>query len=220
MSENRRIKRFLERRSKKGKLRDGLKETTYLSNKGGEYPFKWLAKIASFVNLFLGCLKNGFPIAVPKLWYTAWAFYPFFFVRKDLKVEDPIPILNHERIHIRQQRDIHLTFSLPIIVLCGIAEFMDWFNPIGLLCAIPFIPTIFYGFEMIRSWSNLCIRNSTTFVASELDSSITFNKVRENTCYEREAISRATNADYLFVRKFWAVLAYTGWKKFQNYGIK
>lgn len=49
---------------------------------------------------------------------------------------------------------------------------------------------------------------------------ITFNKVRENTCFERESISRATNADYLLSRKFWAVLAYTGWKVFRNYGMK
>lgn len=213
MSEDRRIKRFLERRAKKGKLRKGETETTYLSNKGGEYPYKWLAKTASFFNLFFGCLKNGFPIAVSKLWYTAWAFYPFFFIRKKLRVKDPIPILNHERIHIRQQRDIHLTFSLPIIILCGVAEFMGWFNPIWLLCCVPFIPTFIYGIEMIRSWTHLY---ESRVLGGE---KITLNAIRENTCFERESISRATNADYLFTRKFWAVLAYTGIKKFQNYGI-
>lgn len=213
MSEDRRIKRFLERRARQGKLRKGELETTYLSNKGGEYPFKWIARVASFINLFKGCLKNGFPIVVPKLWYVAWAFYPFFFIRKDLKVEDPIPILNHERIHIRQQRDIHLLLSLPLIALCGAAEILGWFNPITLLCSVPFIPTVVYGVEMVRSWVNLKRDN-------QLNRPITFSVVRENTCFEREAISRATNAHYLFARKFWAVLAYTGIKKFQNYGIK
>ena len=210
MSEGRRIKRSIEKRIYKDNPNTGDSETTYISNNGEEYPFKWVAKTVSFLNIFLGCLKNGFPIAVSKLWYVAWAFYPFFFIRKDLRIENPIPILNHERIHIRQQRDIHLTISLPIIILCGIAEIFGWFNPIALLCSIPFIPTIIYGGEMIHSWINLKRSNRP----------ITFSTVRENTCFEREAISRATNADYLFTRKFWAVLAYTGIKKFQNYGIK
>lgn len=209
MSDERRVRRYLLNRAKKGRLRKGEAEKLYSDNKGNEYQYKWMAKLSSFFNIVGGCFKNGFPIAVPKLWYTAWAFYPFFFVRKDLKVKDPIPVLNHERIHIRQQRDIHLTISLPLIVLCGFAELFGWFNPIYLLCSVLFIPTILYGFEMLRSW--WCLRGND---------SVTFNKVRENTCFERESISRAPNADYLLHRKFWAVLAYTGWKRFQNYGIK
>ena len=107
-----------------------------------------------------------------------------------------------------------------MIILCGFAELFGWFNPIYLLCSVPFIPTIVYGFEILRSFYNLWDRNNTRKVIDKLDSSITFNKVRENTCFERESISRAPNADYLLHRKFWAVLAYTGWKRFQNYGIK
>lgn len=205
---------------KKGRLRKGETEKFYVDNRGAECRYKWEARLSSFYNIVMGCLKNGFPIVVPKLWYTAWAFYPFFFVRRDLKVEDPIPILNHERIHVRQQRDIHILISLPLLLLCGCAEWFGWFNPIYLLCSVPFIPTILYGFEMLRSYLYLWRRNNTREVTEELDSSITFNKVREYTCFEREAISRATNAEYLFTRKFWAVLAYTGWKRFQNYGIK
>ncbi len=197
-------------RAKKGRLRKGETEQLYADNKGIEYEYKWVAKISSFWNIVEGCFKNGFPIVVPRLWYAAWAFYPFFFVRKNLQLKDPIPVLNHERIHVRQQRDIHITFSLPIVALCGLAELFGWFNPIYLLCCIPFVPTLAYGIEMLRSWLNLYRENKC----------ITFNKVRENTCFERESISRAPNADYLFQRKFWAVLAYTDWKCFQNYGMK
>lgn len=197
-------------RAKKGRLRKGETESYYLDNRGIEYEYKWVAKVSSFWNIVEGCFKNGFPIVVPRLWYTAWAFYPFFFVRKNLQIKDPIPVLNHERIHVRQQRDIHLLISLPLIILCGVAELLGWFNPIYVLSLVPFIPTLVYGLEMLRSWSTLSCG----------DAPITFNRVRENTCFERESISRATNADYLLKRKFWAVLAYTGWRRFQNYGIK
>lgn len=220
MSDERRARRILLTRSKKGKLRKGETENFYVDNKGIEYPYKWEAKLSSFCNIIGGCFKNGFPIVVPKLWYTAWAFYPFFFVRKDLKVKDPIPVLNHERIHVRQQRDIHLTISLPLIILCGFAEWFGWFNPIYLLCSVPFIPTIVYGIEMLRSWANLYSVNQEKREEGFARKYITFSRVRENTCFERESISRAPNADYLFTRKFWAVLAYTGWKWFQNYGMK
>lgn len=210
MSDERRARRILLNRAKKGKLRKGETENYYVDNKGIEYPYKWEAKLSSFCNIIGGCFKNGFPIVVPKLWYTAWAFYPFFFVRKNLKVKDPIPVLNHERIHVRQQRDIHLTISLPLIILCGLSELFGWFNPIYLFCSVPFIPTIVYGIEMLRAFRNLL----------KIEEDITFNKVRENTCFERESISREPNADYLLYRKFWAVLAYTGWRRFQNYGTK
>lgn len=219
MSEERRTKRYLLNRAKKGRLRKGDEEKTYADNKGVEYSYKWAAMLSSMYNITMGCFKNGFPIVVPKLWYMAWAFYPFFFVSKELKVKDPIPVLNHERIHVRQQRDIHLTISLPVIVLCLFAELFGWFNPIYLLCVVPFIPTIIYGLEMLRSWWCLWNTNCIRLATEEPPLEITFHKVRENTCFEREAIVRSTNADYLFTRKFWAVLAYTGWKRFQNYGI-
>lgn len=219
MSDERRVRRILLTRAKKGRLRKGETENCYVDNKGIEYPYKWEAKLSSFFNIVGGCFKNGFPIVVSKLWYTAWAFYPFFFVRKNLKVKDPIPVFNHERIHVRQQRDIHLTISLPLIILCGFAELFGWFNPIYLLCSVPFIPTIVYGIEMLRTWYKLYTYNLDLRRKGYAWRSCEFNYVRENTCFERESISRAPNADYLLHRKFWAVLAYTGWKRFQNYGI-
>ena len=175
------------------------KFSVFADNKGNEYDYKWVAQVASFYNLIMGCFKNGFPVVVPRLIYDAWAFYPFFFVRRDIKVKDPISELNHERIHIRQQRDIHLTVSLPVLFI------------------IPFIPTIFYGLEMLRSWRSMVLDNER--YPNEPQRKITFRTVRENTCFERESISRATNAKYLYHRKFWAVLAYTGWKPFLKYGM-
>lgn len=198
MSENRRIKRYLLRRAKRGRLRKGDTESCFLDNRGIEYPYAWEAKFSSFCNFVSGCFKNGFPVVVPKLWYTAWAFYPFFFVRRNLGVKDPVATLNHERIHIRQQRDIHLTISFPIIVLCGFAELFGWFNPFYLLCIVPFIPAIVYGFAMFFVSIGLLIRYEN----------ITFDSIRENTCFEQESIVNATNKDYLLNRKFWAVLSY------------
>ena len=85
MSDNRRAKRLLLRR---GATKD--KVQVYADNLGNEYDYKWVARLSSFYNLIMGCFRNGFPIVVPKLWYSAWAFYPFFFVKRDLKVKDPI----------------------------------------------------------------------------------------------------------------------------------
>lgn len=213
MSEERRIKRYLKLRAKLGKLSKKSMGTTYADNKGFEYDYKWVAGLSSFFNVISGCIKNGFPVVVSRLRYNAWAFYPFFFIRKNLRSDNPIVILNHERIHIRQQKDIHVTISVPLIALCFFAEAFGWFNPIYLLCVVPFIPTLVYGIEMIRSWM-VCVSYHKKM------NTITFSEVRENTCFEREAISRSTNADYLFNRKFWAVLAYTGFKAFKNYGLK
>ena len=180
----------------------------YTDNAGNEFDYKIAARLSSFLNILFGCLKNGFPIAIKRLRHNAWAFYPFFFVRKVVDTKDPLPLLNHERIHVRQQRDIHLTFSLPLLVLNCVADYFGWFSPIPLLVLIVFLPTIFYGIELLR-------------VRIKYRSSIkkTFKQWRSLTAYEMEANSRATNYDYLAERKFWAVLAYMDIKMFKDYGI-
>lgn len=211
-SDNRRAKRLLLRR---GATKDKIQ--VYADNLGNEYDYKWVAKLSSFYNLIMGCFRNGFPIVVPKLWYPAWAFYPFFFVKRDLKVKDPIAVLNHERIHVKQQRDLHICFSLPVLILCIFAEWFGWFNPFCLLCIVPFIPTLVYGVDMLRTWRNMILDNER-FPLDPMHK-ITFKSVRENTCFERESIMRAPNAEYLYTRKFMAVLAYTGWKRFEKYGM-
>ena len=172
-----------------------------MDNKGNEFDYKIAAKLSSFLNIMWGCTKRGFPVVVPYLRYNAWAFYPFFFIRKNVRknFQQSLTLINHERIHVVQQRDIHVTISLPLVILCCLAEAFGWFNPFYLLCCIPFTPTILYGAEMIRSFHNLVIRETVS------GSPITFEKVRANTCFEREAISRSTNLDYLIQRKFWAV---------------
>jgi len=206
-SENRKIRRRYKTLARKGRVREE-KEQMYADNKGQLYRFKFIARISSFYNILVGCLHNGFPIAVPKLWYNAWAVWPFFFVKQNLALEDPIPTLNHERIHVRQQWDIMVTFAPFILALCFYMEFKGM-APYPLI-VIPFLPTILYGVAMVFSFFNLKKRGEK----------ITFHSVRENTWFERESISKALNYDYLHTRKFWAVLAYTGIGLFKNYGIK
>lgn len=205
MSENRRVKRFL--------LRKGVtkwKEQEYIDNKGNAYDYKFVAKVSSFFNLFLGCCKNGFPVVVPYLWYKAWAFYPFFFARKDLPLVESIGVLNHERIHIRQQRDLHLLISVPLLVTFILLEWFGTFKPFLYICFIPFVPTIVYGIEFIRAY--VCMVRKSKSLKQK------FSEVRNNTCFEREAVSKSLNADYLFTRKFMNVLSYTGIKMFEKYG--
>ena len=192
-SESRRIRRLLLRRGQRKNL-----ENVYADNKGNEYKYKFIARMASFYNVIMGCFKNGFPIAVPHLHYLAWAFYPFFFVSRNLRVKAPIVILNHERIHIRQQRDIHLTFSVALTVLF---IYLKQYDKIILLL---FLPTVFYFID--------CLRVAIKYRLTK------FSDIRGRTSFEAEAISRASNTDYLYERKFWAVLAYTGIKLFMNYG--
>ena len=206
-SEARRIRRRYKTLARKGRVREE-KEQMYADNKGQLYKYKFIARISSFYNIVVGCLHNGFPIAVPHLWYNAWAVWPFFFVRKNLDMKDPLPTLNHERIHVRQQWDIMVTFAPWILALCIYME-IKGMAPYPLI-VIPFLPTIFYGAAMVQSFINLKRRGEAT----------TFNEVRANTCFERESISKSLNYDYLHTRKFWAVLAYIGIKLFRNYGIK
>ena len=202
---NRRERRLLLRRGKRGE-----EFTTYVDNMGNEFDYKIAAKLSSFLNIMWGCTKRGFPIVVPYLRYDAWAFYPFFFVKSGVKrdFQNSLTLINHERIHVVQQRDIHVTISLPLIIVSCLAEAFGWFNPFYLLCFVPFVPTILYGLEMIRSYHNLVVRNTTNDISDDFDSATTFEKVRANTCFEREAISRSTNLDYLIGRKFWAVADY------------
>lgn len=205
MSESRRIRRYLLHRARHGHLKKGECERSYADNRGIEYQYAWEAKLSSFVNFVASCFKNGFPIVVSRLWYPAWAYYPFFFLRKDLKAESAVLVLNHERIHIRQQRDIHLTVSLPLVALCLLSEVFGWFNPICLLCIVPFIPTVVYGIEMLRVWAVLLLLKKK---CPELNLKVGFALVRFSTCFEREATVCSTDSDYLLHRKMWSVFKF------------
>ena len=197
-SDERRSKRRLLTLQRKGKLKRGETETLYADNNGKEYPNKYLAGLSSFLNILFGGFARGFPIVVPWLPYNAWAFYPFFFVRSrlNLDTQDVIKTLNHERIHVTQQRDIHLTISLPLMIFFIIAEVNKWFNPLPYVLGVPFIPTILYGVDFLRKCK---------WVFSETRP---FSEIRETTCFEQEAIQNSSDMNYLFNRKFWAVLKY------------
>lgn len=192
MGELRRTKRYLLR---KGESKD--MGTTYLDNRGLEYDYKWVAKLSSFYNIFIGGFRSGFPIMTKFLVYDAWAFYPFFLIKKDIQVSDPIALLNHERIHIHQQRDIHFTISLPILIALVVLEILNY-NVVPFLPIIPFIPSVLYAISLIPALVSV-IKNKRE---------VTWQTVRENTCFERESIVHSPNADYLYTRKFWAVLRY------------
>ena len=198
-SENRKIRRHHLTMLRKGRgLRKNIGET-YRDNRGIEYDYKFIAKLSSLYNFICGCLGNGFPVVIPKLWYLAWAFYPFFFVRKDLQVKDARVVLNHERIHIRQQRDLHLCVSLPIIALWIVGSLTGKFDASWLVPFVPFIPTIFYIVDLVNTWRKLLVKE---------EPDLTLFKVRMNTCFEREAIINQHNMDYILNRKFMDVLKY------------
>ena len=195
-SDERRSKRRLLTLQRKGKLKRGETETLYADNNGKEYSNKYLAGLSSFLNILFGGFARGFPMVVPWLPYNAWAFYPFFFVRSHLNLDtqDVIKTLNHERIHVVQQRDIHLSISLPLMIFFIIAEVNNWFNPLPYVLGVPFIPTILYGMDLLYRMFT-CDWHS-------------FNELRSCTSFEKEAIKNAENTNYLFDRKFWGVLKY------------
>lgn len=179
--------------------------TEYLDNAQTPYDYAWAARLSSLYNIFVGCLHNGFPVHIKNLWYDAWAFWPFFFVKdiratsEDKVSEEIIPLLNHERIHCRQQWDIHITISFPLTIYIGALELLGNPHAAWWLLLIPFIPTIIYGLSMVRACIELAIRGRK----------ITFNSIREETCFERESNMHQNNWMYLGQRKFWHVLAYT-----------
>lgn len=163
---------------------------------GQEYSSKIQAQVSSGIRLFLGCLQNGFPICIKRLHYKAWAFYPFFFMRSDMK-GDPTLIINHERIHCRQQMEIHLCISLPLAILFGII------NPL-LLILCPFVPTMLYYIDWLR-----CLIKYKGHDALF---------IRKQISFELEADTRSTNLCYLADRKWFAFLGYTGIKIFSKLG--
>lgn len=181
--------------------------TDYIDNEGHVYMYQWVARMASFFNIFSGCLRNGFPVYLPALWYEAWAFWPFFFFKKKLNVKDPVPMLNHERIHCRQQWDIHLTISLPFVIFVGVMEYLGHTEWLWSLIGVPFIPTFLYGISMLRAFFELKINKRE----------VTFQAMREETCFERESNMHQMNWMYLGQRKFWGVLAYTCIPLFKKY---
>lgn len=200
---DRQIKRFLLR---KGSTRD--KQQMYEDNAGMLYEYKWAARLSSFFNVLHGCFKNGFPIWLVWLPYNAIAFYPFVIFRKKMKTDNPFIVINHERIHIRQQRDIHIFVTVPLL-LCSIAlgvRGSGWSMFHYLLEYGLFIPTAFYGLDVLRVW--VCNPKKGLKWA------------RENSCYEREAISHCTNDEYIKDRKLLSHIAYMGIKMFEGYGQK
>lgn len=150
--------------------------------------------IIYYIYKIINGFKYGYVIYTNRLWYGGWSFYPFIFLNKNSA--NPTT-LNHERIHIRQQMDIHVTFNIPIFIICIVAWVFRLFNPIYLGIWIPFMPTIIYGADMLYTWKKLY--NGTK---------MPFSKIRQDTSFEKEAMINAPNRNYINVRKFWDVLLY------------
>lgn len=175
-------------------------EREYVDAAGNVWPYEWLAKLSSFVAIMCGCFRNGFPVVRKRMRYSGWAFWPFFFVRADTDDKMVRSTINHERIHIRQQWDIHRTITFPLLALCIVLEFCGHTIPFRLLAFTPFIPTILYGIDMLRV---LVFWNKTK-------GKPTFTSLREGTCFEMEARMHQLNDDYLADRKMWAVFKHLG----------
>lgn len=166
----------------------------YIDNKGQGYDYKWLAKVVSFLNFVGGGLRSGFPVIVSKLRYPAWAFYPFFFIRKDLAVEKPVIILNHERIHIHQQREL-ITAALPVILVLMFTSTWEW------IVLLPFVPTIFYWLNVIG-------------IVLTIGKKVPYSEIRRRTCFELESERFASDWDYLLYRKAFHNFRFLNYKKY------
>lgn len=174
----------------------GATQEHYIDNRGQAYDYKWVAKIASLSNFISGGLKSGFPVMVSKLRYPAWAFYPLFFIRKDLSVEKPIYILNHERIHIRQQRELILT-AIPLLTALAIVSSWAW------LLMIPFVPTLAY-------WMNVI------YIAITCGKILPYSEIRRRTCFEIESERFASDKDYLLHRKAFHNFRFLNYKPYTD----
>lgn len=204
------VRRYLKRHGEAKEL-----DREWVDVAGKVYDTEMAAKVSSFLTIVYGCFKRGFPVVVPYLFYPAWTFYPFIFIRKDFS-GDIISTFGHEAIHNLQQRDIHLTVSLPIFVILFLTEMFAGIGTLTItagLLTLPFIPTFFYIADWVRTFRNMVIEREKDNSLPE----VTLKAVRENTCFEREANAHCMNEEYLKTRKFWGVLAYTGWKRFKNY---
>ena len=166
----------------------------YIDNRGQEYDYKWVAKVASLINFISGGFQSGFPVLVNKLRYPAWAFYPMFFIRRDLKVENPIHILNHERIHIKQQREL-IGAITPLLIILAFLGSWAW------VLLIPFIPTVAY-------WLNVI------YVIITCGKILKYSEIRRRTCFEIEAERFASDKDYLLHRKVFHNLRFLNYKPY------
>ena len=189
------ISRYLLRHGESKDLERGYVDVT-----GHYYDSKLAARLSSFLTIMFGCLRNGFPVMRRNMRYAGWSFWPFFFIHARVDEKAVKTTINHERIHIRQQWDIHRIITLPILLGLIALEVFGVHVPLLAYFALPFIPTILYGVDMIRVL--LCWRKSK--------GKITFASLRESTCYEAESRAHQLNDDYLKDRKFLAVLKHIG----------
>lgn len=171
-------------------LRGSRHECMYGSLSGREYYTKCGAKIDSFLTVIFGCFKYGFPIHLP-IKTDGLAFYPLIVLNDKLSKKTYQRVITHERIHIRQQMDIHLLFTLPLFIILCLAEFFGDFSEYWVYPLLLLIPQVFYLISMIPALIQCKMKGEK----------VTWTSVRENTCFEREANAHCMNDNYPKTRR-------------------
>ena len=72
--------------------------------------------------------------------FQAMAFWPFIFSKSRLMSDRR---KNHERIHLRQQREVMVVSLIPMLVLCLTCLSWWWMG------AVPFVYYLLYGIEYV-----------------------------------------------------------------------
>lgn len=172
----------------------------YVDVVGNYYDSRLAARLSSFLAIMAGCMRNGFPVVRRHMRYAGWAFWPFFFIHARTDEAAVKATINHERIHIRQQWDIHRLVSFPLLIVLAFVEITGGSVPLLAYFVLPFVPTIMYGVDMLR----------VLIFWKKSRGRITFMGLREGTCYETECRMHQLNDEYLKDRKFLAVLKHIG----------
>lgn len=129
-------------------------------------------------------------IRAPKNWFAAFTVYCFIFVRNDVKVT-PL-LLNHERIHTRQQIEV---FALAVLVMFPLCVFvgLSWWWLLATPAAFFVLYFICWLIEILLP---------------------PYDRAYSNICFETEAYYNENNPDYLQTRKPFAFLLYISNKKY------
>ena len=121
--------------------------------------------------------------------FQAMAFWPFIFSKSRLMSDRR---KNHERIHLRQQREVMLVSLILMLVLC--LTFLSWWW----MTAVPFVYYLLYGIEYVV---RLMVHGK--------------KEAYRNISFEQEAIMNEHNFYYLKKRKRFAWIKYIGKKTYK-----
>ena len=121
--------------------------------------------------------------------FQAMAFWPFIFSKSRLMGDRR---KNHERIHLRQQREVMLVSLIPMLVLCLTCLSWWW------MAVVPFVYYLLYGIEYVI---RLLVHGK--------------KEAYRNISFEQEAIIYERDFYYLKERMRFAWVKYTGRKTYK-----